>query len=183
MNIYIVRHGTTVWNQKGISQGHSQNRLSESGKQLVIQTANKHKDTKFDIIFCSPLMRTIQTANIINKFHNVKIIKDRRIIEIDQGIFTGRKVSTLTEQERQQKKLRSKSCKMESWQSVHNRAKLFLEDILQNCQFENILIVTHSYVATCLENIIVGKKVDYSNYIDKPNFANAELRKYVLSKI
>ena len=51
MNIYIVRHGTTVWNQKGISQGHSQNRLSESGKQLVIQTANKHKDTKFDIIF------------------------------------------------------------------------------------------------------------------------------------
>lgn len=53
--------------------------------------ALKYKDTKFDIIFCSPLMRTIQTANIINKFHNVKIVKDERLIEIDQGIFTGYK--------------------------------------------------------------------------------------------
>ncbi|MBO7527954.1 MAG: histidine phosphatase family protein [Clostridia bacterium] len=39
MNLYVLRHGTTVWNEKGITQGRSQNRLSKSGYKLVENVA------------------------------------------------------------------------------------------------------------------------------------------------
>ncbi len=36
-------------------------------------------------------MRTMQTTNIMNKYHNAKIIRDSRIIEVDEGIYTKQK--------------------------------------------------------------------------------------------
>ena len=83
MKVYIMRHGTTVWNEKNITQGRSQNRLSVSGKQLVEKVAKQNSALKIDVIFSSPLMRTMQTANIMNKYHNVPILKDERLTEID----------------------------------------------------------------------------------------------------
>ncbi|MGN1208302.1 MAG: histidine phosphatase family protein, partial [Christensenellales bacterium] len=88
MNLFVMRHGTTIWNEKGITQGRSQNRLSKTGIELAKERAKEYANTKFDVIVCSPLMRTVQTANIMNKFHNVKILKDERLLEIDQGYFT-----------------------------------------------------------------------------------------------
>ena len=129
MKIYVMRHGTTVWNEKGITQGHSQNRLSYDGKLLAEDTAKKFMNVKFDIIFASPLMRTMQTANIMNKYHNIKILKDERLIEINQGIFTGRHASSLTENEKSLKAVRSKDCGMESFQEVYARLKIFIDDI------------------------------------------------------
>ena len=123
MNLYIMRHGTTVWNEKGITQGCSNNRLSKTGISLTKDASEKYKDIEFNIIYCSPLMRTVQTANIMNKFHNVKVIKDKRLIEIDQGIFTGRSKNDLTEEEKNLKFTRAESCGMESYQSAYNRAK------------------------------------------------------------
>ena len=99
MNLYIMRHGTTGWNEKGITQGRSQNRLSKEGKFLAQKQAEKFKNVKFDVIFSSPLMRTMQTANIMNAFHGVKIVKDERLTEIDQGIFTGRHKDSLSSEE------------------------------------------------------------------------------------
>ena len=100
MNLYVMRHGRTNWNEKGIIQGRRNNMLSKTGKEQVENTAQMYKDVKFDVIICSPIKRTMQTANIVNKYHNVKIIKDEDIIEVDQGDFAGRLNSSLTEQER-----------------------------------------------------------------------------------
>ena len=121
-----MRHGLTVWNEKGITQGRSNNRLSKNGIELTKQTALNLKNIKFDVIFCSPLFRTVQTANIINKYHNCKVIKNEKLIEIDQGIFTGRKYITLTEQEKQLKNSKSKQCGMESYNEVFNRISDFV---------------------------------------------------------
>ena len=33
MNLYIMRHGTTTWNEKGITQGRSNNKLSKKGNK------------------------------------------------------------------------------------------------------------------------------------------------------
>ena len=87
MEIFVMRHGKTVWNEKCITQGRTQNRLSKQGKIDAEKQAVNFKNEKIDLIFASPLMRTMQTANIMNKYHGVKILKDNRIIEFDQGIF------------------------------------------------------------------------------------------------
>jgi len=173
-----MRHGTTIWNEKGITQGCSNNRLSKTGIQKTKEVADKYKNIKFGIIYSSPLMRTIQTANIMNKFHDVKIIKDIRLIEIDQGIFTGRSKYDLTEEEKKLKFSRDKSCRMESYQSIHCRSQEFLKHIKENCKFENVLIITHNCIATSLENILCDVQVNYENDNHLRNFRNAQIKKF-----
>lgn len=180
MNIYIMRHGTTRYNELGISQGRLNNRLSKSGIELVQKSATKAKDIPFEIIYSSPLMRTVQTANIVNRYHKVKIIKDERLTEIDQGIFTGRKYSTLTPEEKAIKHSRSKSAGMEQSSEVYARACDFLDELKKTCNYENILIVTHDHVATCLETYIkTGSKMyDKTNIVS--DFKNAQIKKFVI---
>ena len=179
MRIYIMRHGTTVWNEQAIIQGWSQNRLSREGKSLTEKTAVEIKDIKFDIIYTSPLMRTIQTANIINKYHNVRIVKENRIIENNKGIFTGRKKSSLTKKEKALKEKFDKSCGLETYFGVYNRVRDFLAEI-KNTNYENILIVTHDICAIFMESILKNKKLDLETYKYSRNFQNAEIREYYI---
>ena len=174
-----MRHGTTVWNEKKIIQGRSNNKLSSYGKELTKERALEFANTNFDIIYSSPLMRTMQTANLMNKFHKVKIIKDERLNELDQGIFVKRLKTTLTEKEKQQRAKRDKSCGMESYKQVVDRASSFLRD-LKNSNYENILIITHNAVASFLGQLISGKQIDFANCYSTFNFNNAEIRKFVL---
>lgn len=175
MNLYIMRHGTTVWNEKGITQGQTNNKLSKKGIELTNEAALQYKNVDIDIIYCSPLMRTVQTANIMNKFHNVKIIRDHRLIEIDQGIFTGRSKHDLTEEEKKLKFSRAESCNMESYQSVYDRVKEFITEIKNN-KFDNALIITHNCNATFLEDILLEEDIDFNNDKHLRNFKNAEVK-------
>ena len=178
MKLYVMRHGTTVWNEKGITQGRSKNRLSKNGVELVKNMAIKFKDTQIDFIICSPLTRTVQTANIVNRFHNVKIIKDDLLIEIDQGIFTGKKSSNLSESERKLKFSRSKSAGMETYAECFERAKKFLSTLKQKYDYQNILVVTHNCVATFIEDIITNRKIDFNDKSFIVNFVNAEIKSF-----
>ena len=180
MNIYVMRHGTTNWNEKRIHQGRSQNRLSKAGKELAEKVALENKNLKIDVIYVSPLMRTIQTAKIMNQYHNVKMIKDERLIEIDQGIFTRRKMNSLTEEEIKLRDSRSPSCKMESYESVYSRIKNFVEDIKQNEKNKNILIVTHKYCSSYLELALTNQNPNHNNPAQRELFKNAELKKFVI---
>lgn len=176
MKIYVMRHGTTVWNEQKITQGRSQNRLSKNGKCLVEEVAKKYKNAKFDVIFSSPLMRTIQTANIMNKYHNTKIVKDERIIEINQGIFTGRCKKSFTEEEKLLRKRRDASCGMENYESVFNRTKDFLLKLKQQKTYDNVLIITHAVPARLLEKIICKEAIDFADHDDLHNYKNAEIK-------
>lgn len=120
-------------------------------------------------------MRTMQTANLMNKYHNAKIIKDERLIEKNQGIFTGRHKKSFTEEEKLLRKRRDASCGMENYESVFNRAKEFFLELIQKNAYDNILIVTHATQARLLEKIILNEDIDFSNHTDLHDFKNAEI--------
>ena len=174
MKLYVMRHGTSIWNEQGKTQGHSHNRLSLEGKQIVNQTAQKCKHIKFDVIFCSPLMRAVQSANIMNKFHKVKKIKDNRLMEVDQGIFTGKIYNKLSPSEIKQKESRSKVYGMESYKDAYARIKNFVEDIKQS-NYENVLVITHHFVITCIEHILLNNG-NFSSFKYKGNIDNGEIK-------
>lgn len=183
MNIFLMRHGVTIWNEKGITQGHTQNHLSQTGIIKTIKTAEKFKDEKFDIIICSPLKRAFQTAQIMNKYHNVKILKDNRIIDTDQGIFSRRKYSSLTLKEKEEKRLRTKQTKMESYESVIKRVTNFINSIKINYPYNNILIVTHNYIATFIEMILSNKEINIKDDQSLKNFEPSQIKKINLKEI
>lgn len=176
MEVYIMRHGKTVWNEKGITQGRSNNRLSKAGIEVAKSVADSLKEKEFDVIFSSPLMRTMQTANIINSFHSKKIIKNNLLIEIDQGIFTGRSKFGLSKEEEKLKQSRSSSCGMESYASVKKRAEEFLT-FLKSKDYSSVLIVTHNLISTTLSLLITNTEVNLEN-LNSKEFKNAEVRHF-----
>lgn len=182
MNIFVLRHGTTNWNEQGRTQGRRQNKLSTKGVAFVENTAEKLKQIKIDVIYSSPLMRTIQTSNIINKYHGLKIKKHDLLLEIDQGIFSGRLYKTLTEEEKQLRKVRHPSTGMETLEHAYKRAQEFVETVLKTEKHENILVVSHNNICSFLELILTGAKPDFNNHEQMNSFANAEVKMFELKK-
>lgn len=176
MELYIVRHGKTYWNEQKRTQGHVHNRLCKDGIEASKNTALKLKDVKFDYIFCSPLLRAKQTAKIINKYHNNKIIKDSRLIDIDQGYFTGVYYEKLSPELAQIKLNKDKRYGMESLHELYLRIKNFYDDLLKNYNNKKILIVTHSGVASFLQQVTKYNHFDKNLFNKTDLFNNAEVK-------
>ena len=89
MRLLVVRHGRTDWNDLKKVQGLADIELNETGKMQAKEVAKSLEDENIDLIICSPLKRTRQTASIINEEKNIDIIYDDRIKERDFGEFEG----------------------------------------------------------------------------------------------
>lgn len=87
MKVYLMRHGETAYNKQGLIQGSLDIPLNEYGLELAKMTRNGfNKDgLSFDICYCSPLTRAKQTAEILLKGTNTKMICDDRIREMNFG--------------------------------------------------------------------------------------------------
>ncbi len=155
MRVYVMRHGSTVWNEQGITQGRTNNELSQNGENQCHTQAENYRNTHFDAIISSPLRRTMQTAEIMNKFHNCDIITDKRIIELDQGVLTGRHKSTYTEEENIARRLRLKSYGLETKEELYDRCKSFVDD-LKTMPYNNVLVITHGITGVYLHRILQG---------------------------
>jgi len=95
--IYFIRHGETEWNKKGLAQGSRNDiPLNEIGiiqAKYVGKYLNEYrqKDKNFDLILCSPLIRTKETAYEICKeigYDTNKIVYFDELVENDQGLLS-----------------------------------------------------------------------------------------------
>lgn len=89
MNLYVVRHGQTEWNIMKKMQGSVDIPLNEKGIEQAYITKKNLENISIDIIFCSPLKRAMQTAEVINQDRNLEIIYDERLRERNYGEFEG----------------------------------------------------------------------------------------------
>ena len=87
--IYLIRHGEADGNALGIFQGSSDTELSETGRLQLDYLAERCKDLPFDAIYSSPLKRAMVTAMGANRYHQLPILIERDIREIDVGRFEG----------------------------------------------------------------------------------------------
>ena len=94
--IYLIRHGETDWNNLGLGQGSRNDIvLNKTGKEQAQYTGKYLKDYRiqnknFDLVLCSPLLRTKETAEIIcnNIDYDVnKIVYYDELVETDQGLL------------------------------------------------------------------------------------------------
>lgn len=62
MELHLVRHGQTNWNEERRSQGQSDSILTELGIQQAKALGKRIQNIKFDSVYCSSSVRTRQTA-------------------------------------------------------------------------------------------------------------------------
>ena len=152
MEIYIVRHGQTIWNASGLLQGSAEIELNEWGRELAGKTGMELEDVHFDKIYSSPLIRAYETACLIRGHRNIEIIRDERLCELCFGENEGKNFKELLKDtsndfhyffDRPQLYKAPKGG--ESFEQISIRAKEFMEEIVepQKNEFERIMIVGH----------------------------------------
>jgi len=85
MELYLIRHGQTVWNKAGKLQGRADIELNENGREAAGALGRELEETFFNKIFCSPLIRAYETACLIRGHRNIPIVRDSRLVEISFG--------------------------------------------------------------------------------------------------
>ncbi|MBR3041256.1 MAG: histidine phosphatase family protein, partial [Eubacterium sp.] len=87
--LYIIRHGKTDWNNLHKIQGRTDVPLNEEGRAMAREAAVEYKNVHFDVCYCSPLIRAMETAEILLEGRDVPIITDDRLMEMCFGVYEG----------------------------------------------------------------------------------------------
>ena len=91
--LVLVRHGESVWNEKGLWTGWQDVSLTAKGKQEAKEAAWVLKDIKFDLAVTSDLKRASETWEVIREelaIGIVQTISHHVYKERHYGIFTGK---------------------------------------------------------------------------------------------
>lgn len=144
MEVYLVRHGETIWNKERRYYGFSDVDLSEIGLQQAQSLGNFMKQISFDKVISSPLCRAMDTAK---ELFDGEIQTDIRLMEQNFGLFEGKTYQELLSEfpkELQAWNDDHENYRLpegESFLDVRIRVEAFLSDLQK--EEGKILIVAH----------------------------------------
>ena len=87
--LFIVRHGETVWNREGRIQGHTDVALSDRGIEQATRLANRLSSVPLHAAYASDLCRASATASLILQGRQVPMHPTPRLREYHKGAFEG----------------------------------------------------------------------------------------------
>lgn len=89
MKAYLIRHGETDLNKEKCLQGQSDIPLNDYGRELARVTGQALKNVPFDCVFTSPLIRAVETAELLIGDRQIPFVREARIQEISFGVYEG----------------------------------------------------------------------------------------------
>jgi len=163
--LYIVRHGKTDWNVKGLLQGSADIAINEEGIIQAKELSKIINIDEIDICICSPLKRAKETAEILLK-DKKEIIYDDLLLERGFGDLEGKKINFDLIALQWNYKLNDSTNNIESIQDCLRRAQVFLEEIKEKYPNKSILIVSHGSFIKALHFNIIGydKNTDFLSF-------------------
>lgn len=99
MELHLIRHGQTNWNEERRVQGQSESELTELGIQQAQQLGERIAHLEFDEIYCSSSLRTRQTAEHVFVNTGLDIIYLDSLREIYLGHWEGHLYDEIAETE------------------------------------------------------------------------------------
>lgn len=173
MEIYLVRHGETVWNTVKRLQGSTDIELDEAGREAAGRTGEKLEKVRFDRIYSSPLIRAYETACLLRGHRNIPIIRDERLREISFGVNEGRRAEEILADPDDafryfftQPELYRAPAEGESLEAVCARTAEFMREVIetQAAETERVMIVAHGALNKAI--LCHVKQHDISHYWD-----------------
>lgn len=152
MKVYLVRHGESEANTKGLFSGVTDTPLTDFGRKQAREISDFLSKTIFEEIYSSPLSRAYETASLINEKHHNNIIIIDGLIEMNFGIFEGLSYKEIKSRYPDLTKawqLKSSEFVFPEGESLikfYKRIVLSYEEIIKNSKSDSILIVAHSGV-------------------------------------
>lgn len=175
MNLYVVRHGETVWNKEGRVQGITDIPLTEKGISDALKLRDLVKSLNIDVVISSPLKRAIETAKLITDYR-FPINIDDRIKERDWGLNEGANINEVDRIDCWDVILNTKVQNIEPIQDFMYRVSEFIEDIKVRFKCKNVLVVTHSAVSRVIHYML--GKIPEDGDLSKISIPNLRIIEY-----
>jgi 2,3-bisphosphoglycerate-dependent phosphoglycerate mutase len=146
-----MRHGQADNNVNRILVGrHIESHLTEYGKQQVLDTAKYLKGISIDKILVSPVLRTVETAEIVCECLGAAYQIDERLYEIELGKLVGMayediilKYGNLFLEFYTENNSMLTHYGVESFTSIKQRIKNILDEIAERYPAKNVLLISH----------------------------------------
>ena len=168
-NYYILRHGQAHSNTKKIVSCWPEkfhNPLTLKGKEQIRSAAQKLKTKNIDLIFASDVLRTRETAEIVDREIGVKPEYDKRLRERNFGIFNNRPIQELSNfLPNRQDRFTKNPPKGETYRDLQKRMYSFLKEIDKEYSNKTILIISHQLNLMLLDAKI--NKISDKDFIKK----------------
>jgi broad specificity phosphatase PhoE len=88
--VYLARHGQTAYNHEGRFQGQQEIPLDDTGRAQAAELAERAAAYGFAALWCSPLLRARETADVVAARIGLQPREDARLMETDAGDWTDR---------------------------------------------------------------------------------------------
>jgi broad specificity phosphatase PhoE len=89
-SVYLARHGQTAYNLEGRFQGQLPVPLDATGRAQAVDLAERAAAHGFRALWCSPLLRARETADVVAVRIGLEPREDARLMETDAGDWTDR---------------------------------------------------------------------------------------------
>ena len=170
MLIYIIRHGETDSNVNKITNGWMDEGLNENGVKLAHLSGDGMKGIHFDGCITSPLIRAMDTVNIVlqdsgNK--GVKVETDDRLKEINFGINNGLSYHSGNLPEEEIGKFFSDPFEFPGYdggeriEDVCRRTQEFLKELCARDDGKTYLVGTHGCAMRAMLNFLYEDPADF----------------------
>lgn len=159
MEIYLVRHGKTKENERGIYYGTMDSGLTEEGRRQMQAMAPFFRQKEWDAIYVSPLGRAIESAKLLLLQADISL--EAALEERHFGIFEGKTYEEIKRRYPKEEQLWGEDWmgyeipEGESFLQVQSR----IEEFWSRCQKEHpeqVLIVSHKGTLIQLMLTILG---------------------------
>jgi broad specificity phosphatase PhoE len=159
--LYLIRHGHTFFNLEDRLGGDSG--LTSKGKEHAEKIARWLSEFELNVIYCSLLKRSIQTAEIVSKYHpDTPLIKVPELVEISSGDMDSLTYAEFEEkfpdlfEARKKDKYHWAFPNGESYETARERARPFLDGL--KSKEGDFVIIGHQG----MNRIILGYLLDLS---------------------
>ncbi|MFA6193366.1 MAG: class I tRNA ligase family protein [Parcubacteria group bacterium] len=160
--LFLVRHGEAENNVKRIILSHpkeGENPLTEKGQKQIEELAGYLEDKRIDVIFSSPIQRTVETAEIISKKTGAEIIIDAKLTEVECGKLEGTDWDSFIKLYPQMLNPdRTDSNGMEGLEDIRDRLVSFIDGLNKKYKGKNIVIISHGNPLRVMKGILLSMK-------------------------
>ncbi len=154
--LFIVRHGDTEANKKGINAGPMDYPLNKRGVKAVSFTAKALSKVKISAIYSSPVFRAVETSEILARPHKLKVKILEELTEAKlKPEFVGKKGRHHI--------LTTPEAFLETNSDILARTSKAIE-IIKKKDKGNVIVVSHGDVITAMLEGVVERKVSTEKY-------------------
>jgi 2,3-bisphosphoglycerate-dependent phosphoglycerate mutase len=173
MELWLIRHGETLWNREQRAQGQLDVPLSALGLEQAQTLAKRLQPTKFDALVSSDLQRAYQTAEIVAARLELPIRSDTAWREIHMGVGQGLTYSEIFSHKRT-RPMTEPWEGGESKRDVMNRVGAALEKLFAEFAGSRVAVFSHGGAIRGAIHVLLN---DLEQHLDLAERGNTSISK------